>query len=374
MDGTGNFISSCSDAPNYNDYALPPSELICSRVVENAEITHPDPYKKEYMVASRMIDSAIAHTNLSLSLVRRRFELAQQGLDSIMHVQSVSKDKNGVITELFTTHGDNILEQGRLSYHIAARMLDASMGCFIHRALYKDTPLPAEVMEETHRGYMAILRDFDTGGLYADHLSLVAHRLTEVISLGVLSRSQRADGFPQPALHREEASRTAVYNRDGGIFTHAPAKLVTPISIKNSDYRHRGSGQRMSEIQDSNEVALIIFQDMVSFTRFGSEPILHHVVPETPTNHIDDQPFPYEEFDPDFSDRKHYIRWSAGGNHHMDLDDEPFTYVQDLSGSDENSLMKALLAEAAGDDLTRHQLNLLNGASHYLNAIVRQVA
>lgn len=367
LDNFGVPLSHCTNAPSYFDYAFPASENICSRSAESVVITNVDPYKRTYVEASRNIDATIANIHLSPRKISERFKSIESALEEIVYFTPRYDDK-GDIERLITKDGRDLLAKGRLSYHVSARMLHASLGLYAHRALNRDQPFGENIMRATDIEYAKILSDFDEDGIYALHPEIVAHKRTEVSLAKILSRTMRSENFFLPALYREEASRTEIANHDGVIFSSQNTKIA--VEVKNSDYPHRKTRRPISDIYTHLDTVLFIHQDVVELDYREGVLIEQHVAPSSPTVHTDDVPFPHEQYDPDANRR--YIRWGASGPKLDEEELESFVFTQQIAGNRGNELMRALIAEAFGQRLTLDQMNILNGASHYLISVIRQ--
>jgi hypothetical protein len=346
FDGDGAAISDCRDAPPYKDYAWPLSENLCSKSLADHIPEMSDPYKETYVQVCHQLDETLADPYLSTENLDLRFSSFAGQLDDM-------------ITSSDFKLGDN----GRYLYHIDARMLQAYLPAFYYRAQYgSNEPLPREIIDNVYRSLVDILADFDS--LYRDIAVQVALRRTEVEIPVLLLRSKRADSFMWLALFREDASATRAYNHDGYGVVSAEDKI--PVQIKTTDYRRRGSDPASSQYHD--DTALAIHQHVVNLDFIDGETHVTVVEPTQPT--IDEE---VEDAYGDYEEMPRFVAWGAS-KEDADPEVRGFEYIQEIGGYRRDGLIDAIVREARGDKLTIEELNLLNGATHYLVATMREKA
>ncbi|MDB5177913.1 MAG: hypothetical protein JWO61_296 [Candidatus Saccharibacteria bacterium] len=258
------------------------------------------------------------------------------------------------------SRGDN----GRYLYHIDARILHAYLPAFWYRAEYgTQAEVPKEVINDTYRNLIDVLDDFST--LYEDVAMQVALRRTEVEILALLLRTKDPRFFPFPTLFREDASETRQFNHDAYVM-HNGRK--SPIQVTNADYKLANGTMKSQAYSSSTVVA--IHQQVVNLdyrdgetviTRLSDEPYIieheHDVVEDG-----------YDEYD----EQPKFVAWGAveqTNDEPIDFDGE---YIQQFGGSRRDGLVQALVKEARGQKLLPQDRNLMNGASHYLMAAIRE--
>ncbi|MBC7746725.1 hypothetical protein H7Y40_01955 [Pedobacter sp.] len=346
MSNTGEPIWQCSDAPPYEDYAVPPSKDICIRRAESAIIHMADPYKRQYLEQSRALDIAVADTRLTLPQLNERFRSIEEHLDRLVDADEVD------------------IETGmRLEYHINARLLKASLGVYFHQAVNPEEPMEESLMITTHQEYIEVLSDFYDGpyaNLSPELAAEIAYKRTEIEVITLLSRKYDSSDFPVIALAREENSMTRANNHDSA--TYDPIQGKTPIQVKTSSSYIR-SKKRGGDAY-SPSVVMAIHNDIVELGREEGGPILHVV---QFSRHEEETPFtiPYEEYDPEIG-----IRWYAESQQaqSQEIEEEPFEFIQEIGGHKKDSLIAAIVNESRGEHLTLEERNRLNGATHYLSA------
>lgn len=341
----GEPIMRCNDAPAYLDYALPLSENACIKTISEHDPTMHDPYKKKYVQISHKLDQTLADPWLSQST---------ENLD--MRFTSFERELSELIESPELTTGD----KGRYLYHIEARVLESYLDAYHFRALHGvDAVVPREIIETTHRSMVGILDDFD--GLYKDIVSQVALKRTEVEIPVFLLRTRDSNYFTWPTLFREDASWTRSFNHDSYQLADGSK---TPNQVKNSDYRVNGTG-KMRDAYDDGTV-LVIHQNVVNLDFRDGETHVTVVEPRTPpTSEEEEEPYgTYDEF-------PRFIAWGAGLGRE-EADEIPSEYIQKIGGYRRDGLVDALVREANGEKLTIEELNMLNGASHYLMASIRE--
>lgn len=341
----GEPILRCNDAPGYQDYALPLSENACMKTIAEHEPYMNDPYKEAYVRISHQLDQTLSDPYLASS---------PGNLD--VRFNAIERDLRELIQSPELSAGDN----GRYLYHIDARMLEAYLGAFYHRTLHGiEAPMPREIIENTHQAMAEILADFD--GLYRNTAAPVAFKRTEIEIPIFLLRTKDPNWFTYPTLFREDASHTREYNHDS-YNIHLGGK--TPIQIKHTDYR-RKNGKRAS--QGYVEGTLVaIHQDVVNLDFRDGE--THVTVVEPKERYMDeDDAYPYSAYD----EEPRFIAW--GARHDVVVEEEyPTEYIQKIGGYRRDGLVDALVREAHGEKLSIDELNMLNGASHYLMAAIRE--
>lgn len=346
----GEPITHCRQATGYRDYALPPSEQLCLYTVEEHEPHMNDPFKEPYVTVCHNLDETMADPFAAGSSENLR-----------MRFDAMERDLQKMINDPRLTEGDN----GRYLYHIDARMLHAFLPAFWHRAEYGlSAPIPAEIKEESSRRIADILNDFSS--LYDGVAKQVALRRTEVEILALLLRTGQDDYFPYPTVFREDASETISYNHDAYVI-YKGRKIV--IQVKNADYR-LPNGRKKSEGYDP-EMIVAIHQYLVN---------LDFVEGETIVTRFDENPIKIQhEHDVQGDDYEHFgenPRYVAWGATPRDEDNEDFNlnneYIQEIGGARRDGLVDALIKEAQGERIEPHERNALNGASHYLMALIRE--
>lgn len=340
----GDSIARCNDAPVYKDYAYPLSENACLRSISDEKPYMKDLYKERYAGISHKLDQTLADPYIGSSPenVETRFTSFQRELDLIIDSPELST-------------GD----KGRYLYHIEARVLEAYLAAFHHRVTEGiDTPVPRDIIEATHHSLVDILDDFD--GLYKNIQSAVALKRTEVEIPVLLLRSRDPEFFTWPTLFREDASRSQPYNHDSYQLFKG---LKIPNQVKNTDYRERkGTPSKNYD----NGTVLVIHQDVVNLDFRDGETHVTVIEPrEIKTSEVDEEP--YASYD----EAPRFIAWGAGPNRPPE---EEFAteYIQKIGGYKRDGLVDALVREARGEKLSIEELNMLNGATHYLMASIRE--
>lgn len=332
----------CTDAPRYENYAAPASENICLRRAEATAIHRSDPYKHAYLEQSRALDCALADPTLTPERLSERFRSIEAGLERLIDVDE-----------------DYLETSGRLIFHIDARLLYASLGVYYHRATRSRAPLSQDIMTRTHQNYVEILADF-YDGLYADHAIEVASKRTEIEVITLLSRTSQVYDFPIPALFREEGSETRAFNHD--LATYSTRDGKTPIQVKTTSYLTKS-------LSYSPEVVMVIHNDLVRLGHQEGELIVQTIEPRTSDDDDGIFTIPYEEFDTEIG-----VRWYASPSARQPEEplDEPVEFIQRIDKGRPDALISAIVNEARGEHLTLDDRNLLNAASHYLIAALRQ--
>lgn len=342
LDGEGNSVRDCRDAPVYEDYALPLSENLCQGAIAEHEPRMNDPYKETYVQACHQLDETLADPFLTNE--KGHIDLRFRSLATQLERMISSPD-------LF--EGDN----GRYLYQIDARVLEAYLAAFHFRAINgAEMPMSSEIIAATHMRMAKILADFDDG-LYKNIATQVALRRTEIEIPTLLLRTKRPDCFVYPALFREDAGTTQSLNHDSYGIAH---KAKTPIQVKTSDYRSKARGMY------HDETIVAIHQHVVNLDHVDGETIVTVV---SPKEQDEVEPFtdPYVEFD----DPIRYVAWGAEKVNDQG-DDFTGEYIQKIGGFRRDGLVDAIVKEAAGEKLTIEEMNMLNGASHYLMAALRE--
>lgn len=338
----GDPIDNCKDAPFYGDAAVPTSEQMCLRSITEARIETADEYKRLFMQACQMIDEVLATPQMPSDLVEMRFRSIETLLERLIYPENT-----------------DLRLAGRLPFYLNARLLDAGLGLYYHRATHPDQPYGMDLMRSTQHSYVQLLREFHEG-YYDEQIHLVAHNKIEIEIATLLGRKLDSDDFPLVALYREAASATRGYNQD--LVAYSPGRGKVPIQIKNTHYRYK-NGASHEETYAPN-TAVIVHNDLVAWRRHSTPLITCEFTPRTTAEiEID---MPYEHFDPDYHTG---IRWFV--EEPTSADDlenpEPLVFVQDMTGA-HDGLGDLIVAEEDGRPLTLYETNLLNAASHLFTA------
>jgi len=341
----GESISRCNDAPTYLDYALPISENTCLKAMSEHEPFMHDPYKEKYVAISHKIDQTLADPFVAQS---------PNNLD--MRFVSFERELSELIESSELTTGD----KGRYLYHIEARVLEAYLAAFHFRATEGITaPVPREIIEATQHSLVDLLDDFD--GLYKDIVTQVALKRTEVEIPVLLLRARDPTFFTWPTLFREDASQTRAFNHDS---YQLPDGVKIPNQVKNTDYRVTGKNKEAGLYDDGT--VLVIHQNVVNLDFRDGETHVTVVEPRDVV-HIEDEEEPYLHYD----ETPRFVAWGAGPN--RPADEEVATeYIQKIGGYKRDGLVDALVREARGMKLSIEELYMLNGATHYLMASIRE--
>ena len=338
----------CGSAPDYRDSALPLSEQLCQRALEAHDPHMNDHFKQPYVAVCYNLDETLSDQFKAGSTenLQLRFGAMERELDAMIHNPELSQ-------------GDN----GRYLYHIDARILHAYLPAFWYRAEHgHQIEIPAEIIKEAYQKVAGILEDFSS--LYENVATQVALRRTEVEILALLLRKNDPDFFPFPTLFREDASETRPYNHDAYLIS---GNGKTPIQITNTDYR-MSNGKRKSEAYSPSTV-VAIHQQVVNLDYQGSETVVTRFNP-TPRmiDHEHDIAEPYADFD----EQPRYVAWGVVDSDDHDDSFVADDYIQEFQGKRRDGLVKALVKEAKGQRLSIEERNQLNGASHYLEAVIRE--
>ncbi|HEY0965087.1 MAG TPA: hypothetical protein VGE13_01260 [Candidatus Saccharimonadales bacterium] len=346
----GQPITRCGEAPDYRDSAMPFSEQLCLRRIAAHEPHMNDAYKQPYISVCHHLDETMADPFKAGSCenLRLRFEVMERDLQAMINDPELEK-------------GDN----GRYLYHIDARMVHAYLPAFWYRAEHGlESDMPTEIIHDTYQKLAAILEDFSS--LYENVAMQVALRRTEVEILALLLRTKSPDFFPFPTLFREDASETRENNHDAYLVSD---KRKTTIQITNTDYRMR-NGKRKSQSYDPATV-IAIHQQVVNLDYKDGETVVTRVA-DNPRliAHEHDVVDVYEEFD----EQPRYVAWGAIDAVNASDTDDDFSgeYIQHFGGNRRDGLVRAIVKEASGHRVSPEERNLLNGASHYLMAIIRE--
>lgn len=349
LNGEGEPITFCNDAPLLNNYGAPRAENLCSFRAEGHNPEMADPYKQRYTKVCSELDQTLANPYLTDERIEERFSAFNRELEDMIESPELHC-------------GDN----GRYLFHIDARILRAALPGFYYRKKYSaaDT-IPNEIIANSHREYADILDDFD--GMYRDVAWSVAFRRTEV-EVGMFLT--RVNLFPFPAVFREDSSLTTSLNHDWYLLDEAGEKIN--IQVKNTNYRDRKSksGAFISE-RYVDSTLVVIHQQVVNLDQRNGEIIETVVEPRTAIDQ-EDYEDPYEEFDPD--NPKRYIVWGAIDKVMEETfeDAEEYRFVQKIKGHHRDGLVDALVKEARGEYITTSDMNLLRAGSHYLVAAIRE--
>ena len=341
----GNPIDKCNDAPRYGDYALPLSENACLRIISSENPYMEDSYKEKYISISHRIDQTLADPFIKKS---------PENLD--LRFDSFERELAELIVSPELKRGNN----GRYLFHIEARVLEAYLDAFRFRAENGiDESLPRELIESTHLALAEILDDFDE--LYNNTVAPVALKRTEVEIPVLLLRTRNPEYFTWPSLFREDASKTRTYNHDG-YQVHNGTK--NRIQIKNTHYR--GNGKMKSQRDYDDATMMVIHQDVVNLDFRDGET---HVTVVEPAEITESEDFhePYLTYE----ENPRFIAWGAAPKAN-ESEDNPGEYIQKIGGYKRDGLIDALVREARGKKLSIEELNMLNGASHYLMASIRE--
>lgn len=339
----------CSEAGGYANSAIPLSEQLCERTVADHEPHMNDGYKQPYVEVCHQLDETLADMSKAGSSknLELRFEAMERRLKEMI---SSSELSNG--------------DKGRYLYQIDARVLYAYLPAFWHRAEYGyGVPLPEEVIEDTYKRVVEILEDFD--GLYSGIATQVALRRTEVEILALLLRTKSPDFFPYPTLFREDASETRMYNHDAYIINDG---RKTPIQIKNTDYK-TPSGTRVSSAY-MNQTIVAIHQKVVNLDYKEGETLVTTIEgDDKPTiEHKHDVIDDYDAYD----EQPRFVAWGATPINKEAESGFQGEYIQVLDSKKRDGLLAAISKEARGRRLSPTDRNLLNSASHYLMATIRE--
>lgn len=351
----GEPIVRCEDAGEYRDGTLPLGEFLCARMVASHEPHMRDPYKQTYVEACRNIDEVLSDElkTGSTKNLEQRFRM-------------IDRDLERMIKDPELGAGD----KGRYLYHIDARTLRAFLPAFFLRARDGiDAEIPEEVITAVYAGIIDILDDYST--LYDGVATQVALRRTETEILALLLRGKKAEYFPYPAVFREEAS--AVHERNHDSYIISNGKKIR-LQVTNTDYRLPKTGKRKSESYDNSVIA--IHQYIVNLDQRNGTTVITPVRKRPKQiQHMhdiaDDPYYPYGEYDPT---EQQFVAWGAMQPRTEDtaVDDFEFDYIQELAGAQRHGVVGALIAESRGEKLDLDEVNLLNGASHYLYALIRE--
>lgn len=349
LNGEGEPIALCNDAPMLNDYGAPLAESLCSFRAEGHNPEMSDPYKQLYTKVCSELDQTLANPYLTDERIEERFSAFQRELDTMIESPELHK-------------GDN----GRYLFHIDARILRAALPGFYFRKKFSPSePIPQEIIATSHREYADILDDFD--GMYRDVAWSVAFRRTEV-EIGMFLT--RVNLFPYPAVFREDSSETTGLNHDWYLIDENKEKIT--IQVKNTNYRDRKSknGAAISE-RYVDSTLVVIHQQVVNLDQRDGE-IIETVVEPRETSGVDDYEEPYADFDPD--NPKRYIVWGAIDKvvEESPEDAEEYRFVQKIKGHHRDGLVDALVKEARGEYITTSDMNLVRAGSHYLVAAIRE--
>ncbi len=350
----GEAMQNCRDgSTDYRDAALPLSEQLCVRTVYEHEPQTRDPYNKIYLDVCYQIDELlgdpIAHKPDALDA---RFRYFETRLNTLIDSNQLAEGNNG-----------------RYLYHINARVLQAFLGPLRFRAEHRVIDeVPRPLLEATRSSLGDLLRDFSKEGVYHDIAQQVALKRTEVEIPLLLLRTNDPQYLIWPALFREEASVDAVYNHD---FYHIfralngePKKV--PVQIKTNDYTGR---RKRSEY--SKDTMMVIHQQIVNMDMHDQERIVTRV--EEPGVTFDDE-FIDDRYDKFDTERQQAVVWGAGPILQPNNQDDQFEaeFVQFIGGNRRDGLMEAILGELSGRRLSVDERNILNGATHFLTATLRE--
>lgn len=346
----GQPITRCGEAPDYRDSALPFSEQLCLRRIAAHEPHMNDPYKLPYISVCHNLDETMADP----------FK-AGSSENLCLRFEGMERNLQRMIDDPELKNGDN----GRYLYHIDARMVHAYLPAFWYRAEHGlEASMPVEVINDTYQKLSAILEDFSS--LYENVATQVALRRTEVEILALLLRTKNPDFFSFPTLFREDASETRENNHDAYLVRDTER---VAIQITNTDYKMR-NGKRKSQSYNPATV-IAIHQQIVNLDYVDGETVVTRVN-ESPQliTHEHDIVDTYEEFD----EPPRYVAWGAIDTANTREGDDDFSdeYIQQFGGNRRDGLVQAIVQEATGQRVSPEERNLLNGASHYLMAIIRE--
>ena len=346
----GQPITQCGEAPDYRNSSLPLSEQLCLRALAAHEPHMNDSFKQPYVSVCHNLDETLADPFKAGSEenLRLRFEAMERELEDMIDNPELSR-------------GDN----GRYLYHIDARIVHAYLPAFWYRAEHGHTAImPAEVIDDTYEKIAGILDDFSS--LYENVATQVALRRTEVEILALLLRTKNPQYFPFPTLFREDASETRHYNHDAYVID---GNHKTTIQITNTDYKLPNGKKKSDAYSPATVVA--IHQQVVNLDYKDGETIVTRVTAQPQViQHEHDVVQAYEEFD----EQPRFVAWGAAGSMATVDNQDEFAgeYIQQLGGKKRDGLVRAIVKEAKGQRVQPEERNLLNGASHYLVAVVRE--
>lgn len=304
-----------------------------------------DMYKEKFVKISHKLDQTLADSYI-----------ARNPRNLTTRFDSIERELAEFITNPELTQGD----KGRYIYHIEARVLESYLEAFHFRAVHGvDEHLPKEVIDATHHSMAEILDDFD--GIYQNIAAQVALKRTEVEIPVLLLRTKKPEFFTWPTVFREDASLTRTFNHDS-------YQLYNGIKIRNQvkNTEYRPSGKRKKDDGYDEDTLMVIHQNVVNLDFSDGETHATVVEPRgIKTSKVDDEPYiSYDE-------QPRFVAWGAGPKDQPE-EDHATEYIQKIGGYKRDGLIDALVREARGEKLSIEELNLLNGASHYLMASVRE--
>src|SRR5690606_12957826 len=137
------------------------------------------------------------------------------------------------------------------------------------------------------------------------------------------------------------------------------------LQVKSTDYVTR-SGRGKWKDYDSS-IAIAIHQTVVNLDYHDEETFVTRAVHRP--RWVDHEHDIYNQDDPT-EETMRYVAWGAKPN----AEEPEFSckYVQHIGGDKRDGLTASILKEARGEQLSIDEMNLLNGATHYLTALVRE--
>lgn len=345
----GQPIKQCSEASDYRNSSLPLSEQLCQWSLRNHIPHMNDEFKQPYISVCHNLDETLADPFKAGSKenLQLRFDAMERELDIMVNNPELPR-------------GDN----GRYLYHIDARILHAYLPAFWYRAEHGvESEIPGEIITDAYRRIIGVLDDFTS--LYENVATQVALRRTEVEILALLLRTGKSEFFPFPTLFREDASETRHFNHDAYVINGG---RKTTIQIANADYK-LANGKLKSQAYSMGTV-VAIHQQVVNLDYRDGETVITKVtdqphIIEHEHDVVDDD---YAHFD----EQPRFVAWGATESPGDEPADFSGEYVQQIGGKRRDGLVQALVKEAKGQKLLPQDRNLLNGASHYLIAAIRE--
>lgn len=308
-----------------------------------------DAFKQPYVSVCHNLDETLSdpYKAGSEENLRLRFEVMERDLEEMINDPEL-------------TRGDN----GRYLYHIDARIIHAYLPAFWYRAEHGyDADMPVSIIADTYQKIASVLEDFST--LYDNVATQVALRRTEVEILALLLRTRSTQHFPFPTLFREDASETRHHNHDAYVID---GNHKTTIQITNTDYKLPNGKKKSDAYSPATVVA--IHQQVVNLDYRDGETVVTRVAEQPQMiQHEHDVVEAYEEFD----EQPRFVAWGAVNDTFEDtLEGFAGEYIQQYGGKKRDGLVRALVKEAKGQRVMPAERNLLNGASHYLVAVIRE--
>lgn len=343
---------SCNEAIPYNNSANVLAEFLCPRLIQRSSdlsVPHPESegsYPRRYFAICAKITESLANPYIDRGPLKARFSSFQRELDDMIKRPQ------------FHDNGDFI-------FHIDARMIDAGLPAFYHRAEYgHDEPVPHRLIQDNLHRNALILQDFD--GLYKNRAHQVGNKRTEIEILALTNYIALSDSrfFAYPALFHEDSSRTRAHNHDLNIPCYDEK---VSIQVKTADYfdRDERDGRLISRrYADNPHTLVVIHNDIVNL-----EPPKRSIFRRNKQDSDDD---PYAHHDPDNNGR--YINWGAFQTEISgDLTDEARDAYQRMTPNDRKALLtRTLIKVGQGKRLNRLESEFLNDRALHLKKAIKQ--